>query len=305
MVAPLTNKYSFSVGTAVSETVCLISMVLDEFAHDHDEAHALIYTLSPALATEIGFLNFWTVDVAARTDPQREILAMGEWGDLESFSADAQQQESVAGVEGTLRGMRRVGDQLYATGMGHQLFREDQPNQWSKFSPPQDLKDAYRGGRMEAIDGFAADDCYIAGDDGVIWHFDGAEFLAIPLATNVSFHDVICASDGRVYAVGQGGLIAVGRGNSFSILKTEGSSADLWGVSQIAGRVFVSSFSAVFEVVDTTVKPARPALEKAGSFYCLTSFGRVMWSIGKKDVLITDGDRWERIELVDVKLRGE
>jgi hypothetical protein len=62
-------------------------------------------------------------------------------------------------------------------------------------------------GVLWAALGLAEDNYLVAGDDGLIFHFDGEQWQQEALGTDLPIHAMALASDGRVYAVGWAGII--------------------------------------------------------------------------------------------------
>ncbi|WP_437995843.1 hypothetical protein WMF26_32105 [Sorangium sp. So ce185] len=70
---------------------------------------------------------------------------------------------------------------------------------------------------------------------------------------------------------------------------------DLWSIAPFKGRVFAASLRRLYCIEAGKVELLDLESLGAGPFGVLSAFGDTSWSIGAKDVLSFDGQRWSWI----------
>lgn len=299
---PLTDIMSIIRGLPRDDDLACLSLIMDEERTDPDSAHAMTFVYSGGFAQQIDYCELAIVGMAySRFDPI-QLLLLGEWGEIRVIEPGATSVESIPEVanRGPLRSIRTVDGKTYAVGTNAQAYLREGPGVWRDISPPPELRQNYPRNHWEAIDGFSANDCYVAGHDGIIWHFDGNEWRPIQTPTNLILTDITCAEDGKVYSCGQAGMVLQGRGDLFSLIGAEEPISDLWGIEAFAGKVYVVSMRALFEVVPGGPVPVTDA-ERAGStFYTLERSQGLLWSFGAKNVIRFDGTTWSPVIAVQL-----
>lgn len=104
---------------------------------------------------------------------------------------------------------------IYGCGARGLAFYRTGPNAWKYIGTP----DASRlcetsnplNGHFIDIDGFAPDDLYAVGGNGLVWHYDGTTWEHVSFPSNMPLESVCCAGDGQVYIGAQAGTVFRGR----------------------------------------------------------------------------------------------
>jgi len=117
--------------------------------------------------------------------------------------------------------IRLIGKHFYLADAGNEIWRRESPKTWTMIS--QDPK-AYRkqlgDSGFESVDGFSEEEIYASGEDGSLWTYINKTWHKIPVAKAWDFNNVICADDGKVYAVEERfGHIVYGRETHFAYIE--------------------------------------------------------------------------------------
>ncbi len=299
---PLLDKMSIAHGAPRDGQVACLALVTDALALDPGSPHTAVFEVGPAQALHLATIDVAPVGLAYLTRGPDRVVLLGERGEVHLFAAGGPAIEAIAGPvdRGPLRGLGVLAGVAFAVGANLQAYRRELDGVWQDVSPPPAMLDAYPRNHLEAVDGFAPDDVYAAGRQGVVWHFDGQRWEPIPTPTNLALTAICCAADGVVYACGQVGTLVAGRGSQFRVIESEGDLDDLWGICSLGERVHAASMRALFTLTDAGLVPCTPAMREASSFYSLKSSGGILWSFGAKDLLRSDGARWMRTDSVRV-----
>jgi hypothetical protein len=170
------------------------------------------------------------------------------------------------------------------------VYRLDQPTAWTRAD--NGLPESFGA---TAIDGFSSEEIYAAGYAGALWRFDGKKWKRQELPTNVHLHSVRCAKDGKVYVAGRKGTLIVGRKDKWDIIVNQALKDTLWDLEWFEGKLYVSALSGVYELSNESIELVDFGNEKPKTFYHLSAGKGVMWSIGEKDIVSFDGEKWTRI----------
>lgn len=279
---------------ARDRNVIATAMGLDEIMRGPKTPHGGLFEMDFRQARERGFWNFSPVGLAYLGPEQ--LFVLGEWGEVRVLTADGEAEEQFTPARGPMRHLRAVGDVLVASGAACHVFVRSPQGQWLDIGPsPEDFPDL-RLSIFESIDGFAPDDLYAAGSDGHVWHYDGAAWTHVDLPTNLALHDIHCAPDGKVYACGQTGILARGRGDAFELIVPDDPLNDLWGVRLFNDVVYAASVRALLQLGEAGLEPCLDAMEVSNTFYFLSEADGVLWSAGEKNVIRFDGTTWLPVE---------
>jgi hypothetical protein len=198
---------------------------------------------------------------------------------------------------GFLSGLRMIGTAPYTCGSQNTVYRFDGTS-WVDVAGP--LRVPYGGATdpiLNSIDGFDEQDIYAVGYNGSIVHFDGARWQQLDIPTNQHLHQVLCHTDGLVYACGRGGVVLRGRLDRWEDLSSPERTQDFWGLAAFRGDVYLCTYSQLFRIVDRDLTGIVVPVNSAGSFYRLASNESFLWATtGTGRVVRFDGQDW--LELV-------
>lgn len=231
-----------------------------------------------------------------------KLVAVGEFGEVYVRGGGVQSNEKVTpklktvSDSGPLRGVRTIENDIYAVGMGRQVYKRS-GGKWAAIDSGLHASGkSLEVGGFEAIDGFNSNDLYAVGWNGSICHFDGHAWTQIDSPTNMILNDVCCAGDGKVYAAGQSGTLVVGRGNQWQTIEGLEYSDDIWGVAWHQDRLYLCSTVELLTFDGKALDAADFGEDEPETYYKLATGDGVLCSIGAKDVMLHDGQSWTRLE---------
>jgi hypothetical protein len=199
-------------------------------------------------------------------------------------------------ARGPMRDIRVIADEVYATGMGRQVYRRERSGPWVRIddgvvAPLGEI--AVSG--FSSIHGSAADDLWAVGMMGEIWHFGPQGWTQHDSPTNLLLHRVVVVSAREAYATGQKGLVLRFDGAGWQAAARNDAIGNLWGAEWFAGELYVSSERGIFRLRDGALDPV--AVPTATSFGHLDAKDGVMWSFGTGHLTYTnDGQQWVAVK---------
>jgi hypothetical protein len=259
--------------------------------------HAKIYRWHRGNLSE-SWVNFNAHTICLINDPEPALVMMSPSGNyaihgktsLAGNIFESSEPKPKEARYGDMRAVSEIAGKAYAVGHEGAVYRLDQLSKWTRIDEalPRDFD-------IEAVHGFDASDIYTVGHQGENWHFDGQVWTRRELNTNVDFSNIKCSLDGIVYIVGHGGLLIRGREDTWQFIVDEELTDDFWDVEWFGREVYVSTLSAVYRLSEEQLKPVDFGDDQPMTSYHLSAARNVMWSIGAKDVLSFDGNKWTRI----------
>jgi hypothetical protein len=203
------------------------------------------------------------------------------------------------------KGIRFIGDHFFLAGADSTIVRRDGPESWTRLYRQTEGVEV----SLEAIDGFAEDDVYVAGSDeefGVegLFHFDGDQLVlqAVPdHYVRRGFHGVAlcCAPDGSVYAVQRnGGLIAGNKDEGWrTLIRPEDVRTNYMdGMVWFKGTVYATSPDWLYRFDGHNWEPINPeAGFKPIAWGFVSANENVLLAAGPFGASIFDGTEWTPI----------
>jgi hypothetical protein len=312
MAGKWTDVFSYVACAVRRDSMFYLSLISDETAKLRvPDAQFVMWNQGDWL--DGGARDWNLAGLAVAKQPLEQMIAVGEWGDvLCAGSGDVHDEHVTSGQRdpaakgpkdrGPLRGVRRIGSRIYVVGMDRQAYRREGSSRWQSFGPPgwrelgRPAPKVSEVTGFEAVDGFSESDVYAVGYHGEIWHCDGRKWRQLPSPTNLVLTDVCCAGDGTVYACGREGLLLKGRDQTWEVIDPPGTPQDLWSLAWFDGRLYLSTFYALYTLNKNALEPVDTGAEQAKTFHRLSADDGVLLSAGAKDVLVFDGKAWTRID---------
>jgi hypothetical protein len=242
------------------------------------------------------------VSVCVVTKPPRTYFSLGRDGKIFiTVSGGSDSVETIPDA-GTGKGklgyvcqIREVAGALYVCGDQGQVYRRVDAS-WQHHD--EGLLHRERRERdisLNSIDGTAANDLYVVGDYGVIFHYDGKKWTDASFQTNLHLQRVKCVSRDLVYVCGERGTLLEGSRHGWKNIGEPDMDATIWDLEVFnewiylvaEDRLMVSDGKSI-KSVDTKLKPAVDA-------HRLSSRGGILWSIGENDLAFFDGAKWTRV----------
>ena len=235
--------------------------------------------------------------------PLEQVIFLGETGQITCIGSGDIHDEQVGSDKsspadrGPMRGIRTIGEQVYAVGMNRQVYRRNIVGGWSCIDdgarPPKN-SDIVVG--FEATDGFDEKEIYSVGWDGEIWQYDGKIWSNKISPTNLILVDVCCAGDGTVYACGRVGTLIKGRRDKWESIDQPSFTDDIWNLVWFRDKLYLSTFDCIYTYEDDSLIKVNFGNDPPETCFHLSVRDGVLCSIGAKDVMIYDGKTWSRIE---------
>jgi hypothetical protein len=261
-------------------------------------AHAVLMQWDGGIFGHIAVFDQYAagIDVLRGSAPQ--MIAVSEYGNVVVFGSGESYNEKISGsIKGSgitypLRCVKEIESQVFVAGANRQVFKRINRGQWTQISPNQ-IPDSDIIA-FEAIDGFSASDVYFVGWKGAIYWLHDGEWNRVEPPTNLILTDVCCAPDGMVYICGQSGLLLCGKENQWQVINTE-IKHDFWSMQWFNGRLYLSTFYDLYVLLGRELKAVDLRDFKNVTLFNLTAKGDLLWSVGAKDILATNGKDWWRV----------
>src|SRR6266540_836063 len=127
--------------------------------------------------------------------------------------------------------------------MKRQVFRRPvNTSRWERFDDgvlvPKTSKEV---AGFLTIDGFSGSEIYAAGYRGEIWYFDGMKWRRIDSPTNLRLEALRCVVGDSVIAVGDEGVILLGRDDRWDVVAQELTDETFTDVETFQERIFIST----------------------------------------------------------------
>ena len=295
-----TKHFSFVTGVVRYKDLAYITIVddqLDPYTHPH----AGIIEWDRGQWNDGGRVAWPVVAMSVCKAPREQMIMIGPHGEVKLMGSGDTHEENICVREGSpenrgqLRSVRGVSDKAYAVGMNRTVYRRDDVNSWVTMEEGLPQGNSMVSG-FEAIDGHSATELYAVGRDGEIWRYDGSLWRQKASPTNMILTDVCCAQDGYVYACGRNGTLIRGVDDTWSTFDQSLTNDDFWSIRSFQGHIYVSTFRGVLVVREGELLPVDMGDDQPTSSYHLSEADGVLWSVGKKDIMAHDGDRWTRID---------
>ncbi|MCP3138652.1 hypothetical protein [Pyxidicoccus xibeiensis] len=221
------------------------------------------------------------------------VKQVGEWGrPLTPRRVKGRFREYVitdAESRGPLERVRAVGDAFFACGWGGQLYRLESGG-WRRLETGLDPG---RDNDFLDLDGFASDDLYAVGLDGLAAHYDGSRWDYLKLPSRAHLHAVRCLPGGEVVVAGADGVLLQGSPRGWHLLETAGLRDDVWAICPFGRKLYLTAGTRGLHVYDGgTCSEVKVTGAENPPMHRLDASGGVLWSFGPRNVLAFDGQHW-------------
>lgn len=297
------DLYSFVTG-AIRQKDLAYLVLSDDKANQKKIPLAGVVQWEPDGWGDGGQVGWRAAGAAITKHPQEQLIVVGEFGGALLLGGGDRHEETIESGDskpedrGPLRGVRRIGENVYVVGMDRQVYRRDGVNAWSSYDTgiPRD-RDPKKISGFEALDGFSEKDIYAVGWDGEIWNCVDGNWQQQTSPVGQVLLDVCCGGDGFVYACARNGLLVRGKHGQWEALELGQFSESLWSLAWFKERLYAASMDTVFVLDDDDrLAPVYMGNDSAKTCYDLITGDGVMWSVGAKDVMSFDGQHWIRID---------
>ena len=201
-----------------------------------------------------------------------------------------------------VQNLKNIHGTIYAVGLNRGVARRDGKDKWTLISKEiQGARSANLTAHQvgfDAIDGFEAHkELYAGGGHSDMWYYDGEHWKAIDLPVlKMRIRAIVCAGDGKVYAVGRHGKIVTGIQDRWSMVEQTVTHNDFTDAVWYDDRLYLCSEYRLYTLKDNTLKEVVEFGENVpytfGSLY--VNDGLLM-SAGDSSIAIFNGKEWNVI----------
>lgn len=290
---------TFLCGCAPFHDLIFFAKSLDELDAE-DEPNSTFLFIDGDKTARFATSMAWPAIAMATVKPaggERVVCAIGRTGELwEGAPNTATHVHGDIGIgDGSWRNMTVIDGDIYACGMDRTAAVRTGPLEWRDISAPP-AEDDTRVVGFESIDGFSSEDLYAVGWQGEIWQRKGTKWRQIDSPISTVLTAVCCASDGVVYAVGQGGTMLGGRDDRWSVIHT-GLTDNLQDVRDHDGKIYVVTDFDIYQLANGALEPVALADETDEPVTCLHLLKAAdgLISLGQKDVFTLRAGKWQRV----------
>lgn len=292
-------------GAVASDGNILVIAVEEEKA-DHKVEHAHLLIHDGQDWSHLAALDFSCVRVVWRDGREPCWIVLGVNGQIVTCSRrDATVHTPIfprakPGKMGIMSSLRIVGERVYAVGMRRQVFSSDES--LSMWTNETDALAAWPAlgdvDGFEAIGGIDESLVIVAGWNGEIAVRSHGAWRRMDSPTNFILYGVCVAETGDLWAVGQGGILLRGQGNTWKMVGHGVPKEDFWDIAWYRGQFHASTLRSVF-VFDAEGHATRLDMEDAttSSCYHLSVAGDHLCSIGPHAISHFDGETWIEVLL--------
>ncbi len=253
----------------------------------------------------------------------RMYFALSEQGEVEVTWPGGRSIETIEGaglrstsqpIYGYVKAIREIDGSLYVCGSGGQVYKRIE-NSWHHIAdtlkvpataPQSDaatIDKDFGKHEFSDLDGYSADDIYVVGSDGDVFHFDGRSWDRCETPTDEILTAVSCGVDGEVWVCGFNGTLLRGNfANGFRECSRYDDNMIFSSVAMFNESAYMASSEGLFFFNNETQKIAkvttnlRPEIVDSNVVF---SADGVLWSVGYKDIAYFDGKTWTRVDHPD------
>ncbi len=209
---------------------------------------------------------------------------------------------------GYMRHIQQIGDHLYACGASGQVYKRVGPDQWVHMDDgilqeprqPKDTEDRYW---LTCIGGPSEHEIYAVGDYGLIFFWDGNTWTRIDCPERKCLGKFHIESSDRIWICGHKGVLLLGNHRDGFVNVSPTEELLFTSITMFQKEIYLASDQGLyrFEEKQRRLRKVKtPGLNPphTDSHYLGAKDG-VLWSVGVKDIVWTDGTTWHRVQHPD------
>lgn len=292
----------FSDGVSLGPARCRV--IVDPMIAGPNEEGAMnsvILEWSKERGTTALEINHPLTRIVLSPEHESQVFVVGRLGFVGLIEGDSVIEETIEGPQsqGFIRDFRVIGQHVYATGMGRQVYRRLGPGNWGRFDYGlvNSSKDYLHVTGFNAIDGVSEEDIYAVGFDGDIWHCVRGEWRQVASPTNLILERVRALKPDLIYAAGQAGALLRGHDDVWEFIDQTETTGDFWGLEWFYGRLYLSTNEGLFRLNDhDELEPVDLGLPGPRTYSQLHANNGALWSFGPRHLSWTaDGETWNDV----------
>ena len=310
-----TEVYFISGCAVMSDVVYLATQLEDVDSSEYTHTRMSVYVgrYEPGRQWFYHDVNANIVSVCEKkqTDTElRQLVALSKEGEVELWTSKdgSSFMEKIpdAGVRlgdlGYMRSIREVGNTLFACGFNSQVYMRQGRTWKSLVAGPlahhHPASDDYI--IFNTIDGYSERDVYVAGSDGALFYWNGAEWRRIPLETDEDLECIRCYGTDDVWIGGANGTLLNGNAvRGFRDVSSVTDNDTFWSLAKFKDKVYLGTTRGLFAFDGKAIGPVITGLKPEVETYSVDATADALWSIGAKDLVRFDGKVWTRIDHPD------
>jgi hypothetical protein len=250
------------------------------------------------------------------------LVGMSQEGHVEFSFSDTDVTEKIPGAGvfvpdavgwGYVSSIRQIGDFLFVCGAGGQVYKRVSSNTWEHMDvgllqtlPTKDRL------LLDDINGLNDRDIYVcgsypgpAGHEGQLFHFNGDAWRSVKIPEVGYLNAILIESPKSIWICGHNGALLNGNEqDGFKDVSTIDDNQLFYSMAIFSGKLYLGSNLGLYEYelgnpdarLHEVVTGLNPPVTDA---HAVDSVGKVLWSIGEKDIARFDGSSWRRIDHPD------
>lgn len=241
-------KCLFPTGVATETGAYLVIQVSDE---NGEIVEGNLYADYRFASNPDVFGTDWRAVGICYSEHQKSVFVAGPNGEVIRITDSGNSTEFIAppsdgpDVQGPIREIRAIGSDLYAVGMGRQVYqRRAGEDRWERIDAGV-LDTAGRAtSGLTSITGDGQGRLVAVGYEGEIWEFHGAWTQVVSptniLLTRVTLHQ------GKYYAAGLHGGVLCRDEAGWRVIDTLGFGSDIWDLETFRGKLYLGTTQGLF-----------------------------------------------------------
>ena len=290
------TKFLFPNGAATSTGAYIIVQVIHENGELFDGNLYADYKFDK---NPEGFGTDWIAISICYYEKENVVYAAGEKGEIVRITDTENLPELIApaenspAIQGPIREIQLIGDELYAVGMGRQVYRRVGEGSWEHIDAGVLDTSGRTTAGLTSITGDSHGFLIAVGYDGEIWEYQGL-WMQIDSPTNLLLTRAI-SHNGKYYAVGLVGTVLCREPVGWRVIETPSFKLDIWDLETFHGKLYLGTTQGLFWITpEEEIKPVDPAIFTR-QIHCANlsaGHGR-LWCFGADIVSsTTDGTLW-------------
>lgn len=299
----MTGRFGYTHGAVLRRDRVYIAAVALEL-EDQDVPHAILF------ARQGDALDTWSFEqrlaglAGVSLDGVDTVVTVGEEGYVEWTDDDGAAEDRLGDEESPswpnrlrrLHGVRRIDGVLYAFGAGRQVHRRALDEAaWTRCDEGcRVIAGSGDASRFHDLDGDGQHDLLAVGSSGALWRRAGADWSALPSATDDTLHCVCRTADGYVAAGEHGTVLVIDGACVHAVTHAQGEQT-FCGIAPAFGTVYLCSESgALFQLQGQHLSPVDVAPDPEGGGHLAYADDLLLWVTAAR-VRSFDGTLWRDI----------
>ncbi|WP_333874603.1 hypothetical protein [Methylobacter sp.] len=292
---------TFTCGCAASFEVIFAAKELDELVEQDVENSSFIVMFRNDWF-KYEFVGSWSAIAMATIKPSgqdRTVVAVspgGAYWEVEPNSL-LEVHGGIKEAKSSLRSLSVIDGVILACGMGRTVLTRMSAGIWEEIGPGISTEDDGLVVGFEDLAGFSYDEMYAVGWRGEIWQRNKGRWRRLDSPVSANLNALCCGTDGKVYMVGDGGVMLIGRDDVWEVLETNRTD-NLMDVEFYANTVYVTTDFEILKLEDASLIAEDAFADEddlPATCLHLLAADDALISMGTKDLFRLHENVWERL----------